>query len=88
MPQVICISKHAQLSKLIGGVNFFSSPVGRISEEITDEQADEFLKTPTFFKLHQGDPIEPPPAVKNPPKQKIAKPPVDEKTGDPANPNF
>lgn len=59
MPQVICTSKAAQFSPQIGGVRFFTSEVGRISEEITDEQANEFLKTPTFFRLHAGEPIFP-----------------------------
>jgi hypothetical protein len=58
MAQVICTSKHAQFQPLLGGVRFFNSEVGRISEEITDEQTAEFLKTPTHFRLHTGDPVE------------------------------
>lgn len=70
MPQVICTSKHAKFSAVIGGVKFFASDVGRISEEITAEQAEEFLKTPTFFQLHMGDPIEE--EVKKPAKPRAA----------------
>jgi hypothetical protein len=58
MAQVICTSKHAKFSKQIGGVKFFNSDAGLISEEITNDQAVEFCKTPTFFRLHEGDPIE------------------------------
>jgi hypothetical protein len=59
MAQVICTSKHAKFAKQIGGVKFFNGgDVGLISEEISDEEAAEFLKTPTIFRLHEGDPVE------------------------------
>lgn len=58
MPQVICTSKYARTSTQIGGKKFFASEVGRISEEMTDDEAGEFLKTPTHFTLHVGEEIE------------------------------
>jgi len=99
MPQVICTSPHAKFSQLIGGVRFFNAKdVGRISEEITDEQAAEFLKTPAYFRLHMGDLIEEPkraapPATKKAAGEKTEKAPSTEKTaantgGIDPNPNF
>jgi hypothetical protein len=58
MSQVICTSKYAQTAAQLGGKKFFASEVGRISEELTDDEATEFLKTPTHFRLHVGDPVE------------------------------
>ncbi len=60
MAQVIATSKHGQLQPQIGGVRFFSSPHGRISEEISDEQAEQFLLTPDHFKRHLGEAVETP----------------------------
>jgi len=98
MPQVICTSPHAKFSQLIGGVRFFNAKdVGRISEEITDDQAAEFLKTPAYFRLHMGDLIEeakrPAPPAKKAAGEKTEKtPPAADKTagtgGTPADPNF
>lgn len=72
MAQVICTSKHAQFQQQLGGVRFFNSGVGRISEEIDDEQMAEFLKTPAHFRAHTGEPIE---EVKAAPKPAIEKAP-------------
>jgi hypothetical protein len=58
MAQVICKSKYAQTATLLGGKKFFASEVGRISEEMSDDEAAEFLKTPTHFVFHVGDVIE------------------------------
>jgi hypothetical protein len=73
MAQVICISKHGQFQQQLGGVRFFSSDVGRISEEIDDEQVAEFLKTPAHFRLHAGEPIEEAKKAPKPPKEKAPK---------------
>jgi hypothetical protein len=60
MAQVIAISKHGKQQNLIGGVRFFNSPQGRISEEITEEQAEAFAGPhPDQFVRYIGEPIEP-----------------------------
>ena len=61
--QVICTSKHPVRAKFLGGVLFFDSPVGRISEDLSDEKAAEFLVTPEHFKPHFGEPIPAPAAL-------------------------
>lgn len=58
MAQVICKSPYAKTATLLGGKKFFASEVGRISEEMTDDEASEFLKTPTHFVFHVGEVIE------------------------------
>jgi hypothetical protein len=62
MAQVIASSKHGQQQLNHGGVKFFRSGGMTISEEISDEKAEEFLATPDHYKRYQGDPIEPPTA--------------------------
>jgi hypothetical protein len=67
MAQVIATSKHGMLQNQHGGVRFFNSPFGKISEEISDEQADQFVETPDHFKRHLGEAVEPPVAKRSGP---------------------
>jgi hypothetical protein len=99
MAQVIVTSKQGMKQQTHGGVRFFQSPVGLISEEISDEKAEEFLVTPDHFKLHMGEVVTPPvkPAKPVPaaPTAPAAKPHVPTKQGpaqsvssDPLSPTF
>jgi hypothetical protein len=63
MAQVIATSKHGKLQNSHGGVRFFASPQGKISEEISDEQADQFCEMPDHFTRYTGEPIEAPKRV-------------------------
>lgn len=60
MAQVIATSKHGRLQNSHGGVRFFQSAVGKISEEITEEQADQFCEMPDHFMRYSGETVEGP----------------------------
>ena len=62
MAQVIVTSKKGMQQQSHGGVRFFNSPSGVISEEISEEKAEEFLVMPDHFKLHLGEPVAAPTA--------------------------
>lgn len=65
MAQVIVTSRHGIAQNTIGGVRFFNSTVGRISEEISEELAEQFAGPhPDQFKRHFGEPVEPPTTAK------------------------
>jgi hypothetical protein len=86
MAQVIVTSKQGMKQQTHGGVRFFQSPVGLISEEVSDEKAEEFLVTPDHFKLHLGEVVAPAakpakPAVPAGPAAPVAKPHVPTKQG-------
>ncbi len=87
MAQVIATSKHGMLQPQLGGVRFFTSPHGRISEEISDEHAEQFLATPDHFKRHLGEPVEPPAAKKAAAPPKAVAPAGKPSVAD-ATPNF
>jgi hypothetical protein len=73
MPQVLNRSKNA--SSLINGIKFTPGPKGAISEEITQEQADYFLKIPNYVVVKAASqPKQPatPPAPNTPPQDDTA----------------
>lgn len=74
MAQVIATSKAGMKQQSHGGVRFFNSPVGLISEEISDAKAEEFLVTPDHFKLHMGEVVEQAAASKRAPPAAPAAP--------------
>jgi hypothetical protein len=60
MPQVLNRSKNA--SNLINGIKFTPGPKGAISDEITQEQADYFLKMPNYVAVKPAKTPAAPPA--------------------------
>ncbi len=85
MAQIICKSKHNQskAEAILGGVRFFRSEAGLISEDISEEKVEEFIASDgSRFELHVGETIEP---AKRP-VRKTAVPPTTASAG--ASPGF